>query len=94
MRFPNVIITLRRVKYELIETQKGAGLKNDFKCFLSSIDGIYKDILSEAELQYSNIQLVKIYLNSATFDEIEKEMKVIKFIFVIMFTFLTLSSHP
>ena len=32
--------------------------------------------ISEKELNYT-IQLVKIYLSSATFDEIEKEMKVI-----------------
>ena len=32
--------------------------------------------ISEKDLQYSSVQLVKIYLSSATFDEIEKEMKV------------------
>ena len=34
------------------------------------------EFISEKDLQYSSVQLVKIYLSSATFDEIEKEMKV------------------
>ena len=34
------------------------------------------EFISEKDLQYSGVQLVKIYLSSATFDEIEKEMKV------------------
>ena len=33
------------------------------------------ELISERELPYS-VQIVKIYLSSATFDEIEKEMKV------------------
>ena len=34
------------------------------------------EFISEKDLKYSSVQLVKIYLSSATFDEIEKEMKV------------------
>ena len=33
------------------------------------------ELISERELPY-DVQIVKIYLSSATFDEIEKEMKV------------------
>ena len=32
--------------------------------------------ISEKDLNYNSIQIVKVYLSSATYDEIEKEMKV------------------